>query len=249
MIFPVIKTCLTLHLRHPRLGPGVSVPQAVLPSPLSAQVLWPYLLEFVTPIAFTNALTPLCKSLLHLAVKKQEEGDSASLIRYDLNGRYRWPWELGSHWAAPWEMFFDAFFPSFSSKPALAPRSDDAAAGEWPAGRALPSLVSGRSDGSSPVPCPDGAAQGQGDPRPPSLLLAGVPVPRTSSRSACPHPPCTPERLRVGWDSSGSLGTRGAVYMGRAVLQSPRYVLTGLWGAVPQPHEPGFAPLHRVCTP
>ncbi|KAK2512477.1 hypothetical protein Q9233_016229 [Columba guinea] len=57
-------------------------------------VLWPYLLEFVTPIAFTNALTPLCKSLLHLAVKKQEEGDSASLIRYDLNANLPSPHAL-----------------------------------------------------------------------------------------------------------------------------------------------------------
>uniref|UniRef100_A0A8C4UPN4 Maestro heat like repeat family member 1 n=1 Tax=Falco tinnunculus TaxID=100819 RepID=A0A8C4UPN4_FALTI len=53
-----------------------------------SNVLWPYLLEFVTPIQFTNALTPLCKSLMYLAMKKQEEGESASLIRYDLNGQY-----------------------------------------------------------------------------------------------------------------------------------------------------------------
>uniref|UniRef100_A0A8C3CM07 Maestro heat like repeat family member 1 n=1 Tax=Cairina moschata TaxID=8855 RepID=A0A8C3CM07_CAIMO len=52
-------------------------------------VLWPYLLEFVTPIQFTNALTPLCKSLMYLAMKKQEEGENASLIRYDLNGGYQ----------------------------------------------------------------------------------------------------------------------------------------------------------------
>lgn len=58
--------------------------------PFSRQVLWPYLLEFVTPIQFTNALAPLCKSLMYLAMKKQEEGENASLIRYDLNGQY-WP--------------------------------------------------------------------------------------------------------------------------------------------------------------
>lgn len=52
-------------------------------------MLWPYLLEFVTPIQFTNALTPLCKSLMYLAMKKQEEGENASLIRYDLNGGYQ----------------------------------------------------------------------------------------------------------------------------------------------------------------
>lgn len=46
-------------------------------------VLWPYLLEFVTPIQFTGALTPLCRSLMHLATKKQEEGENAALIHYD----------------------------------------------------------------------------------------------------------------------------------------------------------------------
>ncbi|XP_035172579.1 maestro heat-like repeat-containing protein family member 1 isoform X4 [Oxyura jamaicensis] len=57
-------------------------------------VLWPYLLEFVTPIQFTNALTPLCKSLMYLAVKKQEEGENASLLRYDLNGNLPSPYAL-----------------------------------------------------------------------------------------------------------------------------------------------------------
>ncbi|XP_032038345.1 maestro heat-like repeat-containing protein family member 1 isoform X3 [Aythya fuligula] len=57
-------------------------------------VLWPYLLEFVTPIQFTNALTPLCKSLMYLAMKKQEEGENASLIRYDLNGNLPSPYAL-----------------------------------------------------------------------------------------------------------------------------------------------------------
>lgn len=135
-------------------------------------------------------------------------------------------WELGGHRAAPWEMLFYAFFLSFSSKSAFAPRSDDAAAGEWPAGRALPSLVTGRSGGSSL--CPQWPKRslsqrtGRVTPRPTSLLLAGVPVPRTSSRSARPRPLCMPERLRVGWDNSGSLGTPGAVYVRCAALQSPR---------------------------
>ncbi|XP_063183774.1 maestro heat-like repeat-containing protein family member 1 isoform X2 [Chroicocephalus ridibundus] len=57
-------------------------------------VLWPYLLEFVTPVQFTNALTPLCKSLMSLAVKKQEEGENASLIRYDLNANLPSPYAL-----------------------------------------------------------------------------------------------------------------------------------------------------------
>ncbi|KFV64779.1 Maestro heat-like repeat-containing protein family member 1, partial [Dryobates pubescens] len=57
-------------------------------------VLWPYLLEFLTPIQFTNALTPLCKSLMCLAMKKQEEGDNSSLIRYDLNANLPSPYAL-----------------------------------------------------------------------------------------------------------------------------------------------------------
>ncbi|XP_051467337.1 LOW QUALITY PROTEIN: maestro heat-like repeat-containing protein family member 1 [Apus apus] len=57
-------------------------------------VLWPYLLEFVTPMQFTNALTPLCKSLMYLAMKKQEEGEKASLIRYDLNANLPSPYAL-----------------------------------------------------------------------------------------------------------------------------------------------------------
>ncbi|XP_062426714.1 maestro heat-like repeat-containing protein family member 1 isoform X2 [Rhea pennata] len=57
-------------------------------------VLWPYLLEFVTPIQFTNALTPLCKSLMYLATKKQEEGENASLIRYDLNANLPSPYAI-----------------------------------------------------------------------------------------------------------------------------------------------------------
>ncbi|KAM8966713.1 maestro heat-like repeat-containing protein family member 1 [Pelodytes ibericus] len=48
-------------------------------------VLWPYLLEFVVPIQFTNALTPLCKSLVQLGRKKQEEGVEAFLLNYNLN--------------------------------------------------------------------------------------------------------------------------------------------------------------------
>ncbi|KAM6318671.1 maestro heat-like repeat-containing protein family member 1 [Aegotheles albertisi] len=60
-----------------------------------SNVLWPYLLEFVTPVQFTSALTPLCRSLLYLALKKQEEGDTtASLIRYDLNANLPSPHAL-----------------------------------------------------------------------------------------------------------------------------------------------------------
>ncbi|XP_034524671.1 maestro heat-like repeat-containing protein family member 1 isoform X6 [Ailuropoda melanoleuca] len=50
-----------------------------------SDVLWPYLLEFLTPVRFTGALTPLCKSLVHLAQKRQEVGADAFLIQYDGN--------------------------------------------------------------------------------------------------------------------------------------------------------------------
>ncbi|XP_061296895.1 LOW QUALITY PROTEIN: maestro heat-like repeat-containing protein family member 1, partial [Pezoporus flaviventris] len=57
-------------------------------------VLWPYLLEFVTPIQFTTALSPLCRSLMYLAMKKEEEGETASLIRYDVNANLPSPYAL-----------------------------------------------------------------------------------------------------------------------------------------------------------
>ncbi|XP_039702004.1 maestro heat-like repeat-containing protein family member 1 isoform X11 [Pteropus medius] len=50
-----------------------------------SDVLWPYLLEFVTPVRFTGALTPLCRSLMHLAQKRQEAAPGALLIQYDGN--------------------------------------------------------------------------------------------------------------------------------------------------------------------
>uniref|UniRef100_A0A8V5H0A6 Uncharacterized protein n=1 Tax=Melopsittacus undulatus TaxID=13146 RepID=A0A8V5H0A6_MELUD len=58
------------------------------------EVLWPYLLEFITPIQFTNALTPLCRSLMYLAMKKEEEGENASLLRYDVNANLPSPHAL-----------------------------------------------------------------------------------------------------------------------------------------------------------
>ncbi|XP_036137118.1 maestro heat-like repeat-containing protein family member 1 isoform X1 [Molossus molossus] len=50
-----------------------------------SDVLWPYLLEFLTPVHFTGALTPLCRSLVHLAQKRQEAGTDTLLIQYDGN--------------------------------------------------------------------------------------------------------------------------------------------------------------------
>ncbi|XP_069588269.1 maestro heat-like repeat-containing protein family member 1 isoform X3 [Ranitomeya imitator] len=50
-----------------------------------SNILWPHLLEFVVPVQFTNALTPLCKSLVHLGQKKQEEGVEEFLINFNVN--------------------------------------------------------------------------------------------------------------------------------------------------------------------
>ncbi|XP_042828599.1 maestro heat-like repeat-containing protein family member 1 isoform X1 [Panthera tigris] len=50
-----------------------------------SHVLWPHLLEFLTPVQFTGALTPLCRSLVHLAQKREEVGADAFLIQYDSN--------------------------------------------------------------------------------------------------------------------------------------------------------------------
>ncbi|XP_059021442.1 maestro heat-like repeat-containing protein family member 1 isoform X3 [Mustela lutreola] len=50
-----------------------------------SDVLWPYLLAFLTPVRFTGALTPLCRSLVHLAQKRQEVGAEAFLIQSNSN--------------------------------------------------------------------------------------------------------------------------------------------------------------------
>lgn len=57
-------------------------------------VLWPYLLEFLTPVRFTAALTPLCRSLVHLALKRQEAGADASLVQYNLNANLPSPFAM-----------------------------------------------------------------------------------------------------------------------------------------------------------
>lgn len=63
---------------------------AVLPCPAQAspQVLWPRLLAFVTPVHLSNALTPLCKSLVHLAAKRQEEEEGPFQLQYEANGGF-----------------------------------------------------------------------------------------------------------------------------------------------------------------
>ncbi|XP_068382194.1 maestro heat-like repeat-containing protein family member 1 isoform X2 [Eschrichtius robustus] len=57
-------------------------------------VLWPYLLEFLVPVRFTGALTPLCRSLVHLAQKRQEAGAHALLIQYNGNATLPSPYAM-----------------------------------------------------------------------------------------------------------------------------------------------------------
>nr|XP_033790369.1 maestro heat-like repeat-containing protein family member 1 isoform X2 [Geotrypetes seraphini] len=57
-------------------------------------VLWPYLLEFVVPTQYTSALTPVCKSLTHLAKKQQEGGIEAFLLSYRVNVNFPSPCAL-----------------------------------------------------------------------------------------------------------------------------------------------------------
>ncbi|KAM3839577.1 maestro heat-like repeat-containing protein family member 1 isoform 4-T5 [Vipera latastei] len=59
-------------------------------------VLWPSLLGFVTPVPLSNALAPLCKSLLTLAAQKQEQGDSDLQLLYDPGGNLPSPHALMS---------------------------------------------------------------------------------------------------------------------------------------------------------
>ncbi|XP_061463180.1 maestro heat-like repeat-containing protein family member 1 isoform X2 [Rhineura floridana] len=60
-----------------------------------ADVLWPYLLEFVIPIHLTNALGPLCKSLIFLAAQKQEEREESDLqLLYEAGANLPSPYTL-----------------------------------------------------------------------------------------------------------------------------------------------------------
>nr|XP_056710567.1 maestro heat-like repeat-containing protein family member 1 [Euleptes europaea] len=59
-----------------------------------SEVLWPCLLEFVTPVHLTGALAPLCRSLVHLAVKRQEEGQKDFQLHCDTNGNLPSPCAL-----------------------------------------------------------------------------------------------------------------------------------------------------------
>lgn len=58
------------------------------------KVLWPRLLAFVLPVHLTNALTPLCRSLVSLAMKKQDEEEGHLKIHYEANGSLPSPFAL-----------------------------------------------------------------------------------------------------------------------------------------------------------
>ncbi|KAL0599302.1 Maestro heat-like repeat-containing protein family member 1, partial [Plecturocebus cupreus] len=57
-------------------------------------VLWPYLLQFLTPVRFTGALTPLCRSLMHLAQKRREAGADPFLIQCDAHASLPSPYAV-----------------------------------------------------------------------------------------------------------------------------------------------------------
>ncbi|KAK1173073.1 maestro heat-like repeat-containing protein family member 1 [Acipenser oxyrinchus oxyrinchus] len=54
-----------------------------------ADILWPGLLEYMTPVQYTNAMTPLCKSLILLGNKKKLAKDTSFMI--DFNGQVSLP--------------------------------------------------------------------------------------------------------------------------------------------------------------
>ncbi|XP_045152237.1 maestro heat-like repeat-containing protein family member 1 isoform X5 [Echinops telfairi] len=62
-----------------------------------SSVLWPYLLEFLTPVQFTGALTPLCRSLAYLAQKQQQRaGPDAFLNQHESSGNFPSPYAIAT---------------------------------------------------------------------------------------------------------------------------------------------------------
>lgn len=59
----------------------------VHPSHCLFQVLWPKLLYYLTPIQYSKATTPLCKSLIVLGTKKKENQDPSFKIDFTQEGR------------------------------------------------------------------------------------------------------------------------------------------------------------------
>uniref|UniRef100_UPI00398F3C7F maestro heat-like repeat-containing protein family member 1 n=1 Tax=Pristiophorus japonicus TaxID=55135 RepID=UPI00398F3C7F len=47
------------------------------------EVLWPFLLEFVIPAQYLNALAPICRSLAYLGAKKQQANSKGFVLNYE----------------------------------------------------------------------------------------------------------------------------------------------------------------------
>lgn len=52
------------------------------------QVLWPYLLEFVLPTQYTEAIGAVCRSLAVIAHRKKTNDDQAFMINYKESGEW-----------------------------------------------------------------------------------------------------------------------------------------------------------------
>ncbi|PNI88753.1 MROH1 isoform 7 [Pan troglodytes] len=109
MIEYIVQQCALPPEQEPeKPGPGSKDPKADSVRAISVRtlylvsttvdrmshVLWPYLLQFLTPVRFTGALTPLCRSLVHLAQKRQEAGADAFLIQYDAHASLPSPYAV-----------------------------------------------------------------------------------------------------------------------------------------------------------
>ena len=55
---------------------------------ISVQVLWPYLLEFLIPLQYTESFGAVCKNLAVLGERKKEAGDADFLIDYEDEREY-----------------------------------------------------------------------------------------------------------------------------------------------------------------
>ena len=53
---------------------------------LALQVLWPYLLEFLKPVEYTEAFAILTRSLAHIASKKREAKDEDYILDFEQQG-------------------------------------------------------------------------------------------------------------------------------------------------------------------
>ncbi|XP_032111925.1 maestro heat-like repeat-containing protein family member 1 isoform X2 [Sapajus apella] len=109
MIEYIVQQCALPPEQEPeKPGPGSEDPKADSVRAISVRtlylvsttvdrmnhVLWPYLLQFLTPVRFTGALTPLCRSLMHLAQKRQEAGADTFLIQYDTHASLPSPYAV-----------------------------------------------------------------------------------------------------------------------------------------------------------